>query len=94
MTNLNSNASVAIDPSTPFCARLYFYARRDTDGGFGTGLSFCNDDHERAMILHAWAHEGDPDRTARYAFVKSVLDGYTGGGFEFQDGSLIIQLGH
>jgi len=104
MTDFNTNASVAIDPSTPFCARLYFqglreagadpYAQRHPDGGLGSGLSFCNDDREKAMILHAWAHEGDPDRTARGAFVKSVMDGYTGGGVELPDGSLILELGY
>lgn len=104
MTDLSINGRTEIDSSTPFCARSYFqklreagsdpYARRHPDGGVGTGLSFCNDDREKAMILHAWAHESDPDRTARGAFVKSVLDGYTGGGVELQDGSLIVQLGH
>jgi hypothetical protein len=71
MTNLNSNASVAIDPSTPFCARTYYAGLRDLgvdpfvaqppNGSLGEYSSARG--AGAVSALHRWAINGDPDRS-------------------------------
>ncbi|MDB5610502.1 MAG: hypothetical protein JWP25_7402 [Bradyrhizobium sp.] len=74
MTNLSSNASVAIDPSTPFCARTYYAALRDLgvdsivvqkrDGGLGEYRTIgANNGVGDTSPFHTWVMNGDPDQS-------------------------------
>jgi hypothetical protein len=74
MTNLNSNASVAIDPSTPFCAHAYYSALRDLgvdplvrqnpDGGLGEYSTVgANNGVGDVSALCRWAINSDPDQS-------------------------------
>jgi hypothetical protein len=77
MTNLNSNASVAIDPSTPFCARTYYAGLRDlgvdplvrqnpADGSLGEYFTVGpNNGVGDVSAPYTWAMNGDPDRSLR-----------------------------
>jgi hypothetical protein len=82
MTNLNSNASIAIDPSTPFCARLYFqglreagvrpYAMKGSQEGYG---QYCDDPaaNERVRPWYRWSLEQDQGDVQIKAYVSSLL---------------------
>ena len=81
MTNLNSNASVTIDPSTPFCARTYYAGLRDLgadpfvaqppNGSLGEYSTVRSGD---VSALCRWAINGDPDRSIRREYAIAAWE--------------------
>lgn len=84
MTDLNINASLSIDPSTPFCARTYFqglraagvrpyassHAGRDSSGRWLDD----GDANVRAQPWYDWSHKQDPNQKQEGEYVVALLD--------------------
>jgi hypothetical protein len=79
MSDLNANAKVFIDPTSPFGARLYYMALRDLganptvlqqpDGSIGLHITVGADNGVGAdPALGVWAAKGDPDQSLRRKF--------------------------
>jgi hypothetical protein len=82
MTNLNSNASVDIDPSTPFCARTYFKGLREagvrpyaTNGRQKRYGQSCDDPaaNERVRPWYLWSLEQDHGDVQIKVYVSALL---------------------
>jgi hypothetical protein len=82
-TDLKTNTSITVDPSTPFCASTFFrglreigaapYAIKHSDGA-GWGFSLSNYEANRLMEgWHEWANRTDPNAEIRREHVCGVL---------------------
>lgn len=85
MSNLDVNASITIDPSTPFCARTYYAAlrglgvdpliRKTTDGKLSEySMTGANNGVGDVSTVYTWAINGDPDRSLRRDYAISAWD--------------------